>query len=175
MTNSTQPSPEEKVYRRVLFISAFDGWSVVGVAGLGILLTLAFGNLTGVLVTLLIGAAGAMELKGRRLLLRRDASGMRWLVRAQMFLLGVILVYCATRLGSFDAETAMGNLTPDMEAALAESGITKADLLPLVHATFVATYAVLSVITLVLQGGLMAYYRSRTARVTAFLAQPPVV
>lgn len=172
MTNSAAPSPEEKVYRRVLFIAAFDGWSVIGVAGLGTLLTLVFGNLSGVLVGLLIGGAGVMELKGRRLLLQRDAGGMRWLVRAQLFLLGVILVYCATSLGSFDAETAMGNLTPDMDAALAESGVTKADLQPLVHATFVATYAVLAVLSLIFQGGLAAYYRSRTARVTAFLTPP---
>jgi hypothetical protein len=174
MTNSTAPSPEEKVYRRVLLIAALDGWSVIGAAGLGTLISLALLNLSGVFVGLLVAATGAMELHGRRRLLRRDAAGMRWLVRAQTCLLSVILVYCVTRLGSFDAETAMGNLTPDMEAALAESGLSKADLLPLVQATFFTTYAVAAVISLIFQGGLTLYYRSRTARVTAFLAPPPL-
>jgi hypothetical protein len=173
MTNSAEPSPEEKVYRRVLFVAAFDGWSVVGVACFGTLLTLLFGDLTGILVGLLVISAGVMELHGRRRLRRRDAGGMRWLARAQLFLLAVILVYCVSRLGSFDAETAMGNLTPDMEAALNEAGLTRADIQPLVHATFVTTYAVVAVVSLIFQGGLALYYRRRTDRVTAFLAQPP--
>ena len=99
---------------------------------------------------------------------------MRWLVRAQLFLLSVILVYCASRLGSFDAESAMGNLTPDMEAALTEAGLAKADILPLVQTAFVTTYALFAILTLVFQGGLILYYRSRTGRVAAHLAPPPV-
>jgi len=174
MTNSTASSPEEKVYRRVLFIAALDGWSVIGAAGLGTLVTLVFGDLGGSFVGLLVAGAGAMELHGRRQLRRRDAGGMRWLVRAQTFLLGVILIYCVSRLGSFDPETAMANLTPDMEVALREAGLTRADIQPLVHATFVATYATVAALTLIVQGGLTLYYRSRTPRVTAFLAAPPV-
>jgi hypothetical protein len=175
MTNSVEPTPEEKVYRRVLFVAGFDGWSVVIVAGLGALLSLLFGSLNGILVGLLLIGAGAMELHGRRLLRRRNADGMRWLVRAQLFLLSVILVYCASRLGSFDAESAMGNLTPDMESALSEAGLAKADILPLVQTAFVTTYALFAILTLVFQGGLALYYRSRIARVTTFLAQPPRV
>ena len=175
MTNSVEPTPEEKVYRRVLFVAGFDGWSVVIVAGLGTLLSLLFGSLTGILVGLLLIGAGVMELHGRRLLQRRNADGMRWLVRAQLFLLGVILVYCASRLGSFDAETAMGNLTPDMEAALTEAGLSKADILPLVQTAFVGTYALLAILTLVFQGGLTLYYRSRTGRVTTALTPPPPI
>lgn len=174
MTNSVEPTPEEKTYRRVLFVAGFDGWSVVIVAGLGMLLSLLFGSLNGIFVGLLLIGAGAMELHGRRLLRRRNAAGMRWLVRAQLFLLSVILVYCASRLGSFDAETAMGNLTPDMEAALTEAGLAKADILPLVQTAFVATYAILALLTLIFQGGLALYYRSRTDRVAAHLTPPPV-
>jgi hypothetical protein len=175
MTNSVEPSPEEKIYRRVLFVAGFDGWSVVAVAGLGTLLSVLFGSLNGILIGLLLIGAGAMELHGRRLLRRRDAGGMRWLVRAQLFLLSVILVYCASRLGSFDAETAMGNMTPDMEAALTEAGLNKADIVPLVHMTFVATYSILAIISLLFQGGLSLYYRSRIGRVTAALTPPPPI
>ena len=175
MTNSVEPTPEEKIYRRVLFVAGFDGWSVVIVAGLGTVLSLLFGSLTGILIGLLLIGAGVMELHGRRLLQRRNADGMRWLVRAQLFLLGVIVVYCASRLGSFDAETAMGNMTPDMEAALTEAGLNKADIVPLVHMTFVATYSILAIISLIFQGGLALYYRSRIGGVTAALAPPPPI
>jgi len=173
MTNSAEPSPDEKVYRRVLFVAGFDGWSVVGIATAGTLLALLLGDLGSMLVGGLIVAAGAMELHGRRRLQRRDAGGMRWLIRAQMFLLTVILVYCVTRLGSFDAETAMGNLTPDMEAVLTEAGLSRADIAPLVRTTFIATYATVAVVSLLFQGGLALYYRSRAPRVTAALARPP--
>lgn len=172
MTPSAAPSLEEKTYRRVLFLSALDGWSIVIVAGLSALVSLAFVSPTGIVVSLLALVTGTMELRGRARLVRRDASGMRLLVRAQLILLSVILVYCAKNLGSFDAETTMGNLTPDMAAALNEAGLTQADILPLVRLTFYATYTILAVVSLVFQGGLTLYYRSRTARVTAFLTPP---
>jgi len=38
---------------------------------------------------------------------------------------------------------------------------------------FYATYGTVAVLSLVFQGGLALYYRSRTARVTAALAAPP--
>ena len=53
-----------------------------------------------------------MEIRGHKLLKRRNPDGMKSLVRSQMFLLAVILVYCATRLGSFDDNTVMGNPNP---------------------------------------------------------------
>ena len=114
-----------------------------------------------------------MELRGRRRLLRRDPAGLPQLVRAQMFLLAVILVYCASRLGSFDQDSMLANLTPDMKAMLKESGVEIADILPLVRMTFFATYGLLAVLTLVFQGGLVLFYRSKAALVTAALTPPP--
>ena len=72
MTNSVEPTPEEKAYRRVLFVAGFDGWSVVVVAGLGALLSLVFGSLSGILIGLLLVGAGVVELHGRR----RCGAGM---------------------------------------------------------------------------------------------------
>ena len=175
MTNSAEPTPDEKAYRRVMAIAAFDGWSVVGVAAAGTLLSLAFGDLGGMVTGLLVAGAGGMELHGRKRLKRRDAGGMRWLVRAQLFLLTVILVYCVSRLASFDAESAMGNLTPDMAAMLKESGLEQADILPLVHTAFLALYGSVAAVSILYQGGLALYYRSRVARVTAAMAAPPSV
>jgi hypothetical protein len=169
------PTPEEKTYRRVLLVARLDGWSILIVAALGSLLALVLGDLVGVLVGLLVVGAGAMELRGQGMLRRRDAGGMRWLVRSQLFLLSVILAYCASRLGSFDSESAMGNLTPDMAGALQESGIEQADIVPLVRTMFFALYGGVALTTLLYQGGMALYYRSRTARITTFLAAPPVV
>lgn len=169
----TPLTPADKVLRRVLLISVIDAWSVIAISALGSLLALVLGDFSGVFVGLLVIIAGVMELRGRARLVRRDAKGMRLLVRAQLFLLAVILVYCVSRLGSFDAETAMANLTPDMQAALTEAGITRADVLPLVRIAFYTAYGTVAVVSIFFQGGLALYYRSRTPLVTEALAAPP--
>lgn len=167
------PTPPAKVLARVLLVSALDGWSIVAVAGLGTLVTLLLGDLLGVGVSLLVMVAGVIELRGRQRLLRRDPAGMKLLVRAQLWLLSVILVYCVSRLGSFDGETAMASLTPEMEVALREAGLERADVLPLVQTVFYAVYGTVAFVSVIFQGGLTLYYRSRTGAVTAALTPAP--
>jgi hypothetical protein len=170
-------TPPEKTLQRVLLISAIDGWSLIGIAAIGTLLALALGDLSGAFVGLMAVVAGTIELRGRSRLVRRDAAGMRLLVRAQMFLLAVLLVYCASRLGSFDEglvqDMVQENLTPEMEAALLESGIQRADVVPAVKVMFYLIYGTVAFVSLLCQGGLALYYRSRTPRVTEALATPP--
>lgn len=167
------PTPAEKTLRRVLLIAVIDGWSVIGVAALGTLLALALGDLSSLVVGLLILAAGIVELRGRGQLLRRNAAGMRLLVRAQLALLAVILVYCVSRLGSFDEGLVLDNLTPDLEAMLKENGLERGDIVPAVQMMFYAAYGTVALVTVLFQGGLALYYRSRTPRVTEALAAPP--
>jgi hypothetical protein len=100
---------------------------------------------------------------------------MKLLVRSQTLLLSVILIYCVTRLGSFDADTAMGNMTPDMAASLKEIGLERGDILSMVRTTFFVTYIAVAVVTVLYQGGMALYYRRKTALVTEALAAPPVV
>lgn len=145
------------------------------IAALGSLLTLLLGDLGGLLVGLLVAAAGVIELRGRRRLQQGDSGGMQALVRAQLLLLTVILVYCASRLGSFDGETVMSNLTPEMEAVLKENGLQRSDILPLVRTVFYATYGLVAFLSLLFQGGLALYYRAKTALVTEALTEPPLV
>jgi hypothetical protein len=90
-----------------------------------------------------------------------------------MLLLALVLAYCSSRLGSFDGETALANLTPDMEAALKEAGLNRADILPLLHQMFLALYLSVALVSLVYQGGLAFYYRSKTRLVTEALTSPP--
>lgn len=165
-----EPAQPEKALQRVLLVSALDGWSMTGLAGLGILLTLVLGDFSGVFVGLLVAAAGIIELRGRSRLTRRDAGGMKLLVRAQLFLLAVILVYCASRLGSYDAETALAGLTPEMETALKEAGLARADILPLVQTVFYAVYGMVACLSVLFQGGLTLYYRHKVPLIEAALA-----
>ncbi len=173
--STPSPTPAAKALKRVLTISRLNGWSVIIISGLGALLALAMGDLTSVLIGLLVAVAGGMEVRGNTQLKRRDPDGMKLLVRSQLFLLAVILVYCASRLGSFDADTAMANLTPDMEAILKEAGLERADILPLVRTTFLATYLAVAATCLIYQGGLALFYRSKTKLVTEALTAPPPV
>ena len=170
---ASELTPQEKTLKRVLAISRVNGWSVVIFAAFGTLLTLLMGDFSSMGVGVLATAAGWMEVRGNRLLKRRNLDGTKWLVRSQLFLLVVVLVYCASRLGSFDGETAMGNLTPDMEAVLHEAGIAKADILPMVRIAFFAIYASFAIATLIYQGGLAIYYRSKIPAVTEALTMPP--
>ncbi len=169
-----EPTPQDKALKRVVAVSRLNGWSVIVIAGLGALLTLLFGDLVGTFIGLLAVVAGWMEVRGHRMLRRGDPAGMPWLVRSQLFLLGVILVYCVTRLGSFDADTAMSNLTPDMEALLKEAGLARGDILPMVRTAFLGTYLTFAAVSIFYQGGMALYYRSKTRLVTEALARPPV-
>ena len=72
-------------------------------------------------VGLLVAIGGITEVRGRNKLRQRDADGMRLLVRAQWMVLGVIWVYAASRIGSFDAMLALDNQTPEMRQMLAEA------------------------------------------------------
>jgi hypothetical protein len=168
-------SPSQKTLARVIAISRVNGWSVAIVAGLGTLLSLAFGDISGAAVGAMVGFAGYLEIRGNRQLRASDPEGMRWLINAQMFALAVILIYCTSRLGSFDADTMMANLTPEMETVLKEgAGIERADIPRLVHLTFVALYGSVGLTALIYQGGLAIYYRNKRAAVIEALARPPI-
>ncbi len=132
------------------------------VAAFGTFLTLLFGDILGMGIGVLVMGAGLMEVHGNRRLGRLDPEGMTWLVRSQMFLLAVVLVYAVSRLASFDSELALGNLTPEMQAALQEMDLDPRDLMPLVKLTVFTTYGIVIAVTGVYQGGLCLFYRSRT-------------
>jgi len=165
-------SPAE-ILRRVRRLSAVNGWSVTVVAGFSILLSAAaFGGLLGVGVGGLVLVGGLVELRGRTLLGRRDPEGLRWLVRAQVIVLGAVLTYAVSRLASFDAELALSNETPEMRALLTEAGLEAQDLGPLIRLVFYLLYGAVAVGTLIYQGGLALYYRSCRAAVHSALTNP---
>jgi|UniRef100_UPI00404943E2 hypothetical protein len=167
-----QTTPDE-VLRRVLRLSSVNGLSVAIFAGLCALGSLVFGDLLGAGVGLLVAIGGITEVRGRNKLRQRDADGMRLLVRAQWMVLGVIWVYAASRIGSFDAMLALDNQTPEMRQMLAEAGVETAQLITLVKIFFYVFYSVVMLVTLIYQGGLALYYKHRTPMVAAALSVPP--
>lgn len=167
--------PPEEVLRRVLKTSRLNGWSVAIFAGLCTLVSLALMDPIGIAVCLLVLVGGLLEVRGQRMLSRRDADGMRWLVRSQLVVLGVIWTYAVTRLMSFDEGLVREMVTPDMRASLNELGVTMEDILPLVRRFFYLLYGSVMAATLIYQGGLALYYRRRTAAVALALRAPPAV
>ncbi len=167
-----QTTPDE-VLRRVLRLSSVNGLSVAIFAGLCALGSLVFGDLLGAGVGLLVAIGGITEVRGRNKLRQRDADGMRLLVRAQWMVLGVIWVYAASRIGSFDAMLALDNQTTEMRQMLAEAGVETAQLITLVKIFFYVFYSVVMLVTLIYQGGLALYYKHRTPMVAAALSVPP--
>lgn len=162
-------TPEERLVR-VLRISKLNGLSIAVVAGVCALGSLLFGDWMGAAVGAIVTVGGLMELSGRRQLLHGDADGMLRLVRSQMLVLGVIVVYAVSRLASFDLDSALGNLTPDMRNDLTQSGVDLAAITPMVRLMFYAMYGSVAVVTLIYQGGMALYYRRRTDVVKQALA-----
>ena len=154
------PLPDETLGRVVRTAKA-NGLSVFIIASLGALASLAFGDLEGTAVGLVVAFGGWMELSGRQRLLRGDADGVTRLIRAQYVVMGAILVYCVTRLVSFDPDTALSGVTPEMRQELVNEGVDVAGLLRLVRIMFYALYSVVAVVTLAYQGAMARYYGRR--------------
>ena len=167
------PTPPQLALRKVLKISRLNGWSVAIFAGLCALVSLVFGDLVGGSIGLLIVASGAMEIHGNRLLKRRHATGMIWLIRAQLFFLSVIMAYAVSRLFSFDGEYILSNLTPEMEEALNAAGVSRAELVPLVQLFFRVFYGTIMFVSLIYQGGMAFYYRRKSPLVIVALNLTP--
>jgi hypothetical protein len=171
----SQRTPRE-ILRRVLRLSFLNGWSVALTAGFCGLLSLAFGGVMGGGIGLLVAAGGVGEILGRRRLTRHDPDGVDWLVKSQLFVLGVVWAYAISRLMSFDSELAASNLTPDMKALLDQAGFDLNLLLPWVRLVFHAIYATVILVTLIYQGGLALYYHRRRAAIReALTALPPIL
>jgi hypothetical protein len=169
------PRPPEEVLRRVLKFSRLNGWSVAVFAGLSTLVALAFGEPMGIAVSLLVTLGGALEVHGYRLLKRRNIDGLRWLIRSQLVVLGVIGVYAVSRLASFDEGTVREAFTSDMRASLSDLGLSLEDILPLVRRTFLLLYGGVLAVTLLYQGGLALYYHRRRPAIEIALQPPPIV
>jgi hypothetical protein len=162
------PLPADTL-RRVIKIARLDGMSVIVVSGLCALVAAAMGDLVSAFFGLIVAAAGCGEWHGAKLLRRGEARGLDWLVRSQLYLLSVILIYAMTRMASYDPEYVRSLITPEIKQIFQEAGMSVEDIMPLVRRAFYAGYGTLAVVTLIYQGGLALYYRRRAAVVQTAL------
>lgn len=154
----------------MLRTAKLNGLSIVIIAGICALGSLAFGDWVGAGYGVLVVAGGWLELSGRKQLLRGNADGMRRLVRSQMVVLSVILIYAVSRIGSFDLDTALGGMTAEMRTELTQSGVDLNSLQPMVRLMFYALYIGVIVGSVIYQGGMALYYQRRTEAVKRALA-----
>jgi len=180
------PRPPAEVLRRVLKTARFNGWTVTIFAALSAFMSLVTGGLVGLGTSLLMVVGGVMEVRGGRRLRHRDPDGMTLLVRSQLVVLGAVLLFALPRLLSFDSAYLQQQVIPDLretlgaagldlDSMLAQSGISAAQIVPLVHLFFVVLYGSIIVVTVVYQGGMALYYRHRTAAVIEALRAPPAI
>jgi hypothetical protein len=162
-----KPRPPEEILRAVL----------------SFLLSLFTGGLLGLGMGLFIIVGGVMEIAGYRRLRRRDPDGMKLLVNSQLVVLGAIWAWALPSLLSFDPSYLRDDVIPNvremlaasgmnLDALLVQAGLGTDRLVPLVRLFLVVLYGSVMLATLLYQGGMVLYYRHRTAAVTEALRMP---
>ena len=169
------PKPPEKVLARVLLVARFEGLTVLMLAGGIALLSAMFGDWYGAIVGSLVAGAGAVELHGAGLLRSGEVRGLNWLVRSQLLLATIILVYAAIQLLTLHFLGLKGlfsvSFMDELPATAQGAGMSVKDLgLMMVHVTQVF-YAVLAGLTLLYQGGMARYYSRRREMIRQALEQ----
>ena len=160
-------SPAEKSLRRVLFISAMDGWSVALFAGLCTFISLLGFEWIGIFIGGIITACGVLELRGRRQIIDGNAGGLKWLVRAQVIILVTVLLYASENLLAYNEAALLAEITPEIRNAMSQAGISFNDLRPMLKPVYFGLYLTVIGLTILFQGGLALYYQSRRTKVAA--------
>jgi hypothetical protein len=162
-----KPSPAETL-RKVIKIAQVNGMVVVfPTSCLCALAAVCLGDWRSTLIGLLVAAAGWSEWHGAKLLKRGEARGLGWLVRSQLYLLGLILFYALTQMARYNPAYVRSLISPEMAQMYEGSGM---DIQDVVRIAYYALYGSLAVATLFYQGGLALLYRRRTAAVQTALA-----
>ena len=165
------PLPADTL-RRVITVGRSNGMIVVfPFALLCALIALVMGDLVSAFFGLLVAAAGWSEWHGAKLLQRGEAHGINWLVRSQLYLLTLIMLYALERMASYDADNVRSMITPEMNQLFQEGGLNVQDILPLVRTAFFAMYGSLALVTLLYQGGLALFYWRRREIVRTALGE----
>ena len=160
------PLLPEETLRRVLRLAQIDGICVLAVPGFFALASASLGDVTGVAVGLLIAAAGAIELHGTDLLRAGEPRGAGWLVTSQLYLMVVVVAFCAWQLGHMDLTIWRKAMTAEVRASIAQTGMTEEQFLT---KTYRFGYGLIAVTTFFYQGGMALYYYRRRDAVNRVL------
>jgi len=172
-----EPSPADTL-RKVIKVARVNGMVVVfPVAGLGALIEVALGDWFGAVVGFLVAASGWSEWHGAKLLKRGEARGMAWLVRSQLYLLGLIWLYALTQMSRYNPDYVRASMQElnrtagiDVQGMFETLGYDAKDVVRLGRTFCYVLYGSFALASVFYQGGLALFYRRRTAAVNAALA-----
>jgi hypothetical protein len=171
--------PPEPTLRRVLALSLMDGWCMSLFSGFCTLLSLLMAEWSGAVVGAVVLSCGLTTLRNRRRLVQGVASGITWLLRAQLMVILVVFLFVLKNLLAFDpaamhqklvsleSSSAIGGLLVNLLSAF---GLSVSDFLPFLTPVYFGFYLLVMSGTLVFQGGLALFYLTRRAQVTEELA-----
>lgn len=143
-------------------VATFNGWTLAVIAGVGLLF--AFTSLTALVMAVGLGWIAWNEFRGRALLRKFDPVGAVLLGRNQLTLLALIGLYCLWSI--------YRTLTVPMPE-LAELEQTFGDVGGLATNIAIAVYAVVLVLTVIVQGINARYYFARRAMIEEFVEKTP--
>jgi hypothetical protein len=160
----------EKKRRRVALVAAINGWQVGIVGVLCLLCSFLFFSVEGILIGLAFAASAFMELSGRRCLKQNRPEARRWLVRSQLFLMAVIILYAGYHILLFDPQALISQIN---QAITELPPASRTQLSMVVDMKTVERYVVLGLrilypaliaVTVLYQGGLWLYYTRATRK-----------
>jgi hypothetical protein len=130
------------------------------------------------LAVIALGAGGAAELRGARMLRRHDLRAPNWLAANQLALLALIAVYCgAHALGVANGVSELKDASPALADQLRDVAATfdvdEHAIDSALRAAIKLFYASVFVACALYQGLCAHYYRTRGAVLRAFVAETP--
>ncbi len=150
----------ERKINRAILISRLNGWSIVIVALLSVLVTLFAKSLFGTVVGLAVLVAGYLELRGHKLLVSRNISAVSWLTISQWYLMAVLFAYSIINLVQFDANDPWAPFSSSFKELVLAINPDVYLVETMLKISYHAVYVSLIVAVLVYQGGLSIYYFS---------------
>ncbi|GAB1488941.1 hypothetical protein MASR2M8_13890 [Opitutaceae bacterium] len=158
--SSPPPLPVE-VLARVLRLASVDGRMLMIMGGLFAALSALGGDIIGAMAGCLATAAAFVELHGVNRLKIGDPDAMRWLIRSQLALLAIILLYVVARIATFDPEQMRALITPELVESFRNAGLAEHEIMPVVESFYRFVYGVVGVVATTYQGGMAIYYHRR--------------
>jgi len=173
-----EPSPADTL-RKVIRIARVNGMVVIfPVAVLCALIEMAMGDWFGAAIGFLVAAAGWSEWHGAKLLKRGESRGRAWLVRSQLYLLGLIWLYAITQMARYNPDAVRSSLQElnrvggiNVQEMLENLGYDTQEVVQLGRTFCYVLYGSFALVAVFYQGGLALFYRRHTAAVKTALAE----
>ncbi len=169
-------SEQDEIKRKlnkVLQIASVDHISVLVIAGCAVLLCLLSGYWLEAIFGTLACGAGLVERHGYKQVSDGIHDGFKSLIRSQLLLLVIILVYAIWRLQTADASELLEKISeyPFMQEFIEVYPYPEL-LEPVIGISLSLTYGLLIILSLIFQGGLAWWYARSAKRLQGSLVPP---